>query len=126
VEYDPRDASYWVTFYSRSAPYHKIAKYSGFYPVGIGEVAGQHLSRSGPGLRCRPNPCRAEFNVEGRAPGSGLDRIELCDATGRRVKTVVLGAAGRVDVRGLAAGVYVVRMANRQGRTTSAKVVVQR
>jgi len=127
VEYDPRDASYWVTFFSRSAPYHKIAKYSGFYPVGIGEVAGQHPSRSEPGLRCMPNPCRAEFNVVGRTPGAGFDRVELCDATGRRVKIVALGASGRVDVRSLAAGVYFVRAVSREPSAVSChKVIVQR
>ena len=125
VEYDPRDASYWVTFFSRSAPYHKIAKYSGFYRVGIGEEAAQRPFLSELGPRCRPNPCRAEFSVEGRAPGSGFDRIELCDVTGRRVKVVTLGVAGRVDVRGLAAGVYLVRFCSATVSRTQ-KLVVQR
>lgn len=124
VEYDPRDAGYWVTFDSRSAPYHKIAKYSGFYPVGITEEATPSASGPARELRCWPNPCRTVLHV---AASPGLRRIELFDAAGRKVlgrSQPALRAGHPVDVSQLAPGVYFV-CGRDAGRPGAVKVIVQ-
>jgi len=116
IEYDPRDAGYWVTFCSRSAPYHKIAKFSGFYPVGIREEAGSLQPADGFRLQCRPNPCRDFVRLNLGRSGPSRVRMQVYDRSGREV--IVPGArelssgdaVWQLDTRGLAGGVYFVRL----------------
>ncbi len=122
VEYDPRDASYWVTFFSRSAPYHKIAKYSGFYGVGIGEAAGQWRPAA-PDPWLSATVIRSVLLFEARSERREA-RGELLDIAGRKVLDLKPGAN---DVRALAPGVYFVRAASRELSAVSCqKVVVAR
>jgi hypothetical protein len=109
VEYDPRDASYWVVFFSRSAPYHKIAKYSGFYVVGISETMN---NERGP-VNVGPTIVRGVLVLG--AVGSRQNtayRAELLDITGRVVLTLRPGAN---DVSRLPPGVYFVRQSSEAG-----------
>jgi subtilisin family serine protease len=106
VEYDPRDASYWVTYCSRSEPYHKIAKYSGFYPVGIGEAPSAEVRKPniGPTIIC------GGLRLADSGPA------ELFDINGRKVMTL---KPGPNDVSRLAPGVYFVCPASGIGYAAS-------
>jgi DNA-binding beta-propeller fold protein YncE len=67
-------------------------------------------------LACVPQPCVEGARVQYVLPAPGRARLELFDAHGRRVATLVEGTlpAGRhstaLDARGLASGVYVLRL----------------
>jgi subtilisin family serine protease len=128
VEYDPRDASYWVTFFSRSAPYHMIAKYSGFYPVGISEEAAQRPFPGERNPRFRPNPCRTWLNIDGPGAAAGIDRAEFYNVAGRCVAALPIGPARSIDVRPLAPSVYFLRVTSGVGSEASSptKVVISR
>jgi len=61
-------------------------------------------------LRVFPNPARQRVTVSGVAPGPGR-RVEIYDALGKRVLTAPLASAEpTVEVGGLAAGTYVLRV----------------
>lgn len=131
VEYDPRDASYWVTFDSRSAPFHKIAKYSGFYPVAVREETGSLPLADGLRLRCRPNPCRDFVNLSLGLTGASRVRMQVFDRSGREVTvpgTRELPSGNTVwqlDTRGLVSGVYFVRL-DADGAESLTRLVVLR
>ena len=57
-----------------------------------------------------PNPATDRLAISGV---NGLNEVSVIDVTGRTVMT--LGATNSIDVSGLAAGVYVVRIATEQG-----------
>jgi hypothetical protein len=104
VEYDPRDASYWVTFDSRSEPYHKIGKYSGFYPVGISEPGRGHEAGAGQSGTLRgPTIVRGILELP---PKLLTAHSYLLSVSGRKVLDLHSGAN---DVSRLAPGVYFIR-----------------
>ena len=59
-----------------------------------------------------PNPTNDILNVE----GEGINEIQLMDVNGRTVMTTA--ATRQLDLRGLAAGVYMVRVITNEGTTT--------
>ena len=83
------------------------------------------------GVRAFPNPASGDLGVEVAMEAPGALTVELFDVLGRRVATLHDGEAGAgrqrlsVDVRGVPAGVYVVRAAS-GGRTQTVRVTVTR
>ena len=78
-----------------------------------------------PGFSLQPNPASDEVLMTWSST-EPLERIELMDAMGRTLWSIgkVMAQQQRIDLDGLAAGVYVVRVA-RVGRSTSRQLVVQ-
>jgi hypothetical protein len=79
-------------------------------------------------LQVRPNPVRGWATLEVILPSATEVRAEAFDALGRLVHTADLGTlpAGahlvRVDARGWAPGLYILRITTGDGRTTTARV----
>ena len=77
-------------------------------------------------LRVFPNPARQRVTVSGVAPGPGR-RVELYDALGKRVWTAPLASVEpTVEVGGLAAGTYVLRVVDGDATIARAPLVVVR
>ncbi len=77
-----------------------------------------------------PNPARGTATVRYRLAGAGAATVEVLDLLGRRVAVAVGGATpgvhtAAVDVRALAAGLYVVRVAQ-NGTAVTARLAVAR
>ncbi|MDO7849937.1 T9SS type A sorting domain-containing protein [Hymenobacter sp. M29] len=69
-----------------------------------------------------PNPASDGVYLPGLAPGT---LVQVVDATGRVARTATVSAAAAVSVRGLAPGLYVLRITDRQGQTYAARVAVE-
>jgi len=119
VEYDPRDASYWVTFCSRSAPYHKIAKYSGFYPVGIEETPSAEVRTPNVG----PTIIRGVLSLGVDSRQYSAFRAGLLDVSGRKMMEL---RAGANDISRLSPGVYFVHSTVANRHSPIARVVIAR
>lgn len=80
-----------------------------------------------PGLTIAPNPAEASFTIQRQQPFSGDERIDLCDAHGRVVRTL-RGNGGttlRVERGDLAAGLYVLRV-EQNGAVIAAQRIILR
>jgi hypothetical protein len=99
----------------------------------LGEISVEVPAVSQLALRgVSPNPAARDLNVAFSLPGSAPARLELIDIAGRRVKSEEVGSLGagnhvlNVNRDGqLAAGVYLVRLAQ-EGRSATARAVVVR
>ncbi|MDO7849936.1 T9SS type A sorting domain-containing protein [Hymenobacter sp. M29] len=69
-----------------------------------------------------PNPATTEVHLAGIPAGA---RVQVLDALGRVVRETAVSAAFQVSVRGLAAGLYVLRATDGQGRQYAARVAVE-
>ncbi|MEO0558785.1 MAG: phosphodiester glycosidase family protein [Bacteroidota bacterium] len=80
-------------------------------------------------LRAGPNPVRRQLDVWVGAPTAGPVRVELVDALGRVVRSVSSQSWRdvqiRLDVRGLRAGVYIVRATTADGTRTQPVTVLR-
>lgn len=95
-----------------------------------GEEPGTPVAGLIPGLLIAPNPTSGRsLQVAYALPGSNAAFISVCDVTGRVVASThpPLAASGRtrLDLRGLSAGVYLVRLET-EDYTTTRKLVIQR
>ena len=85
-------------------------------------------SHTAPAWEAYPNPATDVLNVTADLPTAGPVRVELLDLLGRSLRQQTIGApAGpfrqAVDLRGLPAGVYVLRLTPPTGPTLSRQVV---
>ena len=85
-------------------------------------------SHTAPAWEAYPNPATDVLNVTADLPTAGPVRVELLDLLGRSLRQQTIGApAGpfrqAVDLRGLAAGVYVLRLTPPTGPALSRQVV---
>ena len=69
-----------------------------------------------------PNPATDQVQLPGTLAGT---QVLLLDALGRVARTATLAADARVSVRGLAAGLYVVRASDAQGRPYTGRLMVE-
>ena len=72
-------------------------------------------------LRAWPNPAHDALTLE----ADGMLAVTLLDLTGRPVQTATVGpgAASRLPLAGLAAGTYLLRATDAQGRATTRRIV---
>ena len=95
-------------------------------PPGIAEFAPAAPSR--PGMRLAPNPARNWTNLQHSLSGAAPAIISLLGVDGRVVRTQRLdgqtNGPSRLDLTGLASGVYVVRL-DAAGRHATSRLVVQ-
>jgi hypothetical protein len=118
IEYDPRDASYWITIMQYSTQNNLVFKVSGFNPV-VGTGEGTRLPMSGPQLWAWPNPFRTSVALGAPAPGPAT--VCLYDNNGRLIRALAADrgtssviwdgrdAAGRA----VAPGIYFCRLTAR-------------
>lgn len=115
----------------------------GIYEIDLGAPAGPWFVTQGGAnaedpvlaaaldLRLTPNPTRGPLRVQYALPRSSAVRIELFDASGRKVSTLLDGLAeagthlAPANVEGVAPGVYFCRM-QVGGEQRSTKLVIQR
>jgi len=91
--------------------------------AGITERGGAVPGRSG--MRLAPNPARSWTRVDYPASGAAPALVSLVGIDGRTVRTLRTTGAARLDLAGLAPGVYVVRLTS-DGRSTTQKLVIER
>ncbi len=87
VEYDPRDASLWVTIMELAAggPFNYIIKYAGFHePTGMEEsnLPARAISK----VRCYPNPFKNSLNISYQLKKVSDVKISISDAAGRIIE----------------------------------------
>jgi hypothetical protein len=68
-----------------------------------------------------PNPASNHLKVNGLAEGS---RVEIYDATGRKVTEMSGKGTMEMDVRGWAQGVYLLRCVTREGEVHTEKIII--
>jgi hypothetical protein len=93
-------------------------------------VLAQRQDPRGFGITLRPNPLRSGLSTVGYSlPAAGPLCIRIYDVTGRELVTnsSIAGRSGAVslDLRGLSAGIYLVRL-EATGYVTTSKLVVER
>ncbi|MCX6841185.1 MAG: SBBP repeat-containing protein [candidate division WOR-3 bacterium] len=125
-----------VAFDSYSRPIVTGSSFGGAYydfltmkygaPPGIAEFKPAVSAR--PGMRLSPNPARNWTNLQHSLSGAAPVIVSLLGVDGRVIRTQRLdGQAGepsRLDLTGLASGVYVVRL-DATGRHATSRLVVQ-
>jgi hypothetical protein len=98
VEYDPRDGSYWVSIMQNLNPppeNNSIVKMYGFHiPTAIGDFERSRLQGDRLWVRAAPNPFRAGTLVRFNLPALQPVRVQVYDASGRVVRTLVDGTPG--------------------------------
>jgi hypothetical protein len=104
-----------------------IVKYDSAASGGIVEFKPAVPAR--PGMRLTPNPARNWTNVEHSLSGAAPAVISLVGVDGRMVRTQRFdgqaGGPSRLDLTGLASGVYIVRL-DVAGQHATTRVVLQR
>jgi len=97
IEYDPRDASYWITIAQGGADSNMIVKVAGF---NFGRRAGVAEPRLGSPdatsrlvVRAQPNPFSGSTNLSVRLPAAGSVDLKVYDNSGRVVRTLARGAS---------------------------------
>jgi hypothetical protein len=92
---------------------------TGFVARLTGLVSGALPSKATGDLALLPNPARGAVFLQGLVPGSEPSAIVLTDALGREVRRHALPArapAARLDLTGVAPGLYVVRCGAASGK----------
>jgi hypothetical protein len=85
-------------------------------------LATRAPARPGLSFSLYPNPTHDEVTLELAQPA----RVEVLDLTGRRVRTqAVLAGRQPLDLRGLAAGLYLVRATAADGRAATRRLAVE-
>jgi hypothetical protein len=115
----PGDGSLFALKGNKTAEFWRF-RFSG----GIGVAEPPRPSPVTAGLVLRPNPARRAVALS--LPGTGPVEVHIYDAAGRSLRNWrVDGAAGsRLDLEGIAPGIYLVQV-TRAGRTSTAKLVLQ-
>jgi hypothetical protein len=102
-----------------------IVKYDSAAVGGIAEFKPAVTTR--PGMCLAPNPARNWTNLEHSLSGAAPASVSLLGIDGRMVRTQRLdghaGGPSRLDLTGLAPGVYIVRL-DAAGRHATARLVV--
>ena len=98
VEYDPRDGSYWVSIMQNLNPPptdNSIVKMYGFHiPTAVGDFERSQLQGDRLWIRAAPNPFRTGTLVRFNLPAMQPVRVQVYDASGRVVRTLVDGTQG--------------------------------
>jgi hypothetical protein len=91
--------------------YYRLRSLSPNGEVGYSSIVNVFLGGAGKDLVVYPNPARGVVNVQVNGVASG-GAVEILDGLGRRMVSLALpvGVVGQVDVSGLAAGMYRVRV----------------
>ena len=87
------------------------------------DVVSVLLDGSGGALRLFPNPARDAVQVI--SAGTEALRYDLFDAFGRRLRSDAVAPQGRIDLRGLAPGTYILRLSDLSGRVVETERVVR-
>jgi hypothetical protein len=89
---------------------------NGLYSADFGPLSGSvEPAADGPRVRLWPNPARAHANLALDVPTAA--EVRLFDPQGRLLRrTTVSGGAGRLDLAGIPAGVYVYQVTGRGWR----------
>ena len=102
-------------YYPHSTPF--LAFYGGMSPTAIKEARGL------PTLNVYPNPAKNNLTV---AQYSAFDRYAIFDLSGRKIQSDTFGpgATGKIDLKNLEAGMYLLRCRGASGYA-SAKFVIE-
>ncbi|GEM_PF-1431004 len=93
VEYDPRDASLWVTIMEMAAggPNNYIVKYAGFHQPGTSQEEPDSPVRDISRVRCLPNPFNRTLLIAYQLKRGGDVRVTIHDAAGRMLTCLAEG-----------------------------------
>jgi hypothetical protein len=96
IEYDPRDASYWVTIAQGGADSNMIVKVAGFNFGRTGVAEPRLRSPDATNrlvVRAQPNPFAGSTNLSVGLPAAGSVDLKVYDNNGRVVRTLASGTA---------------------------------
>jgi subtilisin family serine protease len=120
VEYDPRDASLWVTIMEIAAggPYSYIVKYAGFHEM-VGTEEEKMPLKDLTKIRVYPNPFHKNLNISYELKKKMAYTLSIHDATGRKIITLKAGEdnPGRYNLiwSGNNPGIYFIRIRTAEG-----------
>ncbi|MEO0109430.1 MAG: S8 family serine peptidase [candidate division WOR-3 bacterium] len=120
VEYDPRNATLWVTIMELAAggPNNYIAKYAGFHEM-VGMEEEKTPLKNLTQISCYPNPFNQSLNIAYELKKRSEVSLSIHDATGRQIAQLQEGISNPGNYHFVwqanNAGVYFVRIKTKEG-----------